>query len=1162
MNLEFTRENYSTEQKIRVNAPIDVNSVNESATVTFSAEGLPDVSKTITVSDDLTIVVTGTPSSLQEGTSAPVGVKLSKKPSETKTVLISSSSASLVIDGSANKSLTFTQSDYNIPQTVQLQTVIDADSVSESVNVIFSTEGIPDVSYGLTVIDDLTIQVSGVPSTLTEQTSANIAVRFSRTLIADSAVTVSSDNPSIQINGGSSALLNFTPANSTADQPLTISAVDDANLTNELVHLTFSAPGVSSVTAALTAVDNDTMNILTSGVPLTISEGSSGTMQVALTQDPGSDYTVNITTNNLSSLSPSPASLTFNSGNYNVPQTVTLTAPEDANENSEDVTVILTASNAPLQTQTVTVIDNDTRILIGGADSVLEGGEAIVTVSLSGSPGISRTVSLSSSNTLGGTITPATLTFSPSSFSSSIAITGVQDANAVNEATSVSGSGTGLLSGSKNISIIDDDTVNFDIAGGTQILEGGSLSLQVRLTYAPASNLTVNVSSADTGSVTAASSTLTFTPANYNVYQTLVLNGVEDINETSENVNISFSASGVPSRNYTVTTLDNDTRPVFGGNFTVPEESFSVATVVLSANPGTSRTVTLSSLNTNAVTVSPSSLIFNENNWNSPQSIILAGVADSNTVSEAVTIRAVTGTVTVDQMSNTQDNDTLAMILTDGNGNSIPNGTVLNINEGSSMTFKIKFNYEPSSPVTVNFSNPLTPLNVQLLTFSPASLTFNSANYSIEQTVTVTAVENDYIDDKSTSISFNPAGGFTGSRIISALVKDNDPIVHVRVPGNLQGHGWEPHIFYDPVSQYGPLQIFSRRELGDPTSWNTMVQTPCDTNFSCTFPIGINYTSGPNTSFTLRMLQNKYSNLPRYFGITRNYDDLNDIYIFYSDQEAVLTNHWSKINLSATLGLSGYSGWNVRAAIDNVNGRIYTIATGDAVLATCRINIPPDDCKSYNLHTLYPMTGYATYPNLVVDNTVNGVTRLLITFGDTGDEDRLKGYVCTIDGVTGVLDTCIIRNIFPLTGTPNREGYSSFPMIDTVSNKVIIGHTNHVSFLTICNLDFTGCSTTPLNAAQGGGNKSELLIDPVFQKLYIFIYDYNDSFTLVSFRCNLDGSGCKRRNIGKLFGSNTNGAEPSATYNPVNKRIYVATRNEELGNVVSVYHFISYIEDP
>lgn len=279
MNLEFTRENYSTEQKIRVNAPIDVNSVNESATVTFSAEGLPDVSKTITVSDDLTIVVTGTPSSLQEGTSAPVGVKLSKKPSETKTVLISSSSASLVIDGSANKSLTFTQSDYNIPQTVQLQTVIDADSVSESVNVIFSTEGIPDVSYGLTVIDDLTIQVSGVPSTLTEQTSANIAVRFSRTLIADSAVTVSSDNPSIQINGGSSALLNFTPANSTADQPLTISAVDDANLTNELVHLTFSAPGVSSVTAALTAVDNDTMNILTSGVPLTISEGSSGTMQ-------------------------------------------------------------------------------------------------------------------------------------------------------------------------------------------------------------------------------------------------------------------------------------------------------------------------------------------------------------------------------------------------------------------------------------------------------------------------------------------------------------------------------------------------------------------------------------------------------------------------------------------------------------------------------------------------------------------------------------------------------------------------------------------------------------------------------------------------------------------------------------------------------------------
>ncbi|MCB1178052.1 MAG: hypothetical protein KDK36_10775, partial [Leptospiraceae bacterium] len=874
-SLEFTRENYATEQKVILNAPVDVNSVSESATITFSADGLGEVSKTFTVTDDLTIVVTGNPSSIQEGNSAPVGIKLSKKPTETKTILIQSDKPSLVIDGNSTKSLTFTPDNYSVPQTIQFQTVIDGDSISDSVNITLSMEGIPDINYSLTVLDDITIQVSGVPSTLTELTSANVAVRFSRNLITDNSITITSDNPSLQVNGGSSATLNFTPLNSTADQSFSITAIDDANLSNEVVNLTFSAPGVNDVVVTLTVIDNDTMNFVVSGVPATINEGTiSNTMQVSLTQQPGTDYVVNLTTNNLPSLTVSPTTLTFNSGNYNTPQMITLTAPEESNETSEEVTIILTATNAPLQTQKVTVIDNDTRILIGGADSVLEGGEGIITVSLSGSPGIDRTISLNSSNTLAGTITPSSLTFTSSNYSSSITLTGIQDNNAINETTIISGTSTGLLSGNKTISIIDDDTINFDIAGGNQILEGGTLDLQVRLTFSPTSNLTVNINSQNTDAITLNTGTLTFTPTNYNDYQTITLKGEEDANESSESVNINFTATGVPNHTHVVSTIDNDTRPELGGNFTVPEESFSVATVVLSANPGGTKTVYLSSLNTNAVTVSPSSLTFNESNWNSPQSIILSGVADNNVIPEAVTIRAVSGSVQVDQTVNTTDNDTLAMIITDEFGNSIPLGTTIQIDEGTGKKFKVKFNYEPSSTVTVNFSNPLTPSSVQLLNFSPSSLSFNSTNYSTEQTVTITALENDYIDDKTTTAGFHPTGGFSTGRTFNILVKDNDPIVHVRVPGNSAGAGFNPHIFYDPITEFGPFQIFTENSQGDVTSEQILINTACDSNFSCTFGIPSNISSGSNTTNNLKILINTYSEgnpifSPRFFAVTR-----------------------------------------------------------------------------------------------------------------------------------------------------------------------------------------------------------------------------------------------------------------------------------------------------
>ena len=46
----------------------------------------------------------------------------------------------------------------------------------------------------------------------------------------------------------------------------------------------------------------------------------------------------------------------------------------------------------------------------------------------------------------------------------------------------------------------------------------------------------------------------------------------------------------------------------------------------------------ITSSNTLAITLLPATLTFNSANWNVPQSVLLTGVTDANTVAESVTI--------------------------------------------------------------------------------------------------------------------------------------------------------------------------------------------------------------------------------------------------------------------------------------------------------------------------------------------------------------------------------------------------------------------------------------------------------------------------------------------------------------------------------------------
>ena len=90
--------------------------------------------------------------------------------------------------------------------------------------------------------------------------------------------------------------------------------------------------------------------------------------------------------------------------------------------------------------------------------------------------------------------------------------------------------------------------------------EGGTGTFQVRLSAAPASNVTVSVSRAagDTDITVQSGASLTFTPANYATYQTVTLAAAEDADTTNGQATIRCSASGLANRDVTATEADND----------------------------------------------------------------------------------------------------------------------------------------------------------------------------------------------------------------------------------------------------------------------------------------------------------------------------------------------------------------------------------------------------------------------------------------------------------------------------------------------------------------------------------------------------------------------------------------------------------------------------
>src|SRR5204863_211053 len=150
---------------------------------------------------------------------------------------------------------------------------------------------------------------------------------------------------------------------------------------------------------------------------------------------------------------------------------------------------------------------------------------------------------ISSSNTAEGTVSTSLLTFTTANWNvaQTVTVTGqdefIDDGNiaytiVTGAASSSDSNYNGLNASDVSATNTDNDTAGITVtptSGLTTSEAGSDVTFDVVLQSQPTSNVTIAISSNDLSEGTVSTSLLTFTPANWNVAQTVTVSSVDDV---------------------------------------------------------------------------------------------------------------------------------------------------------------------------------------------------------------------------------------------------------------------------------------------------------------------------------------------------------------------------------------------------------------------------------------------------------------------------------------------------------------------------------------------------------------------------------------------------------------------------------------------------------
>ncbi|XZN91416.1 MAG: DUF4347 domain-containing protein [Microcoleus sp.] len=657
------------------------------------------------------------------------------------------------------------------------------------------------INQSVTITDNDTAGITVSPTTGLATTEAGGKATF--TVVLNTQPTANVTIPLTSSNTAEGTVdknsVTFTSANWNVAQTVTVTGVDDSIADgNQAYKILTTADTTTKDTnyknlkpadVAVTNADNDTAGITVSPTTgLTTTEtGGNATFTVKLNTQPTANVTIQLTSSNTAEGTVDKNSVTFTSANWNVAQTVTVTGVDDSIADGNQAYKILTTADTTTKDTNyknlkpadvaVTNTDNETAgITVSpttGLTTTEAGGTATFTVKLNTQPTANVTIPLTSSNTAEGTVDKNSVTFTSANWNvaQTVTVTGVDDSIAdgnqaykiltTADTTTTDTNYKNLKPADVAVTNTDNETAGITVSpttGLTTTEAGGTATFTVKLNTQPTANVTIPLTSSNTAEGTVDKNSLTFTPANWNVAQTVTVTGVDDsVVDGNIAYNIVTAAATSTDTNYSgfnatdvaVTNSDNDSKGITitptTGLTTTEAGGKATFTVVLNSQPTANVTIPLTSSNTAEGTVDKNSVTFTSANWNVAQTVTVTGVddtlVDGNIAYNIVTAAATSndtnysGVNAADVAVTNSDNETAGITVS-------PTTELTTTEAGGKATFTVVLNTQPTADVTI----PLTSSNTDEGTVDQSTVTFTSANWNTPQTVTATGVDDSVVD--------------------------------------------------------------------------------------------------------------------------------------------------------------------------------------------------------------------------------------------------------------------------------------------------------------------------------------------------------------------------------------------------------------------------------
>ena len=531
--------------------------------------------------------------------------------------------------------------------------------------------------------------------------------------------------------------------------------------------------------------DDDSAGVSIDPTELIVIEGDAtgASYAVVLDSQPTGDVTVTVSGHDGTDVSVTPSTLTFTSGNWETPQTVTVNAAQDEDAAPDQAVTLAHAVGSVEDTiyngidpesVTVTIEEDDAaRVSIDPTElTVPEGGDNSYTVVLDTQPSADVTVTISGHSGSDLNLSAETLTFTPDNWNvaQTVTVTAGQDddaaadpavtlSHAVSGASEYAAVSAGDIP-SVTVTIDEDDAAGVSInPTALTVVEGSTASYTVVLDTQPSADVTVAVTGhagtdLSLSGQTLTNDELTFTSANWNQPQTVTITAGQDDDAAADPaVTLSHAVSGavdyaavsaedIPGVTVTIEEDDAAAVSIDPTELTVTEGDATGASyaVVLDSQPTADVTIDISGHADTDVSVTPSTLTFTSESWGTAQTVTVSAAQDDDAApDEAVTVsHTVSGAeeyqaVTAESVTVTIEEDDAAAVSID------PNELTVTEGDATGASYTVVLDSQPTADVTVTISGHAGTD----VTLDNTSLTFTPVNWNVAQTVTVSAAQDD-----------------------------------------------------------------------------------------------------------------------------------------------------------------------------------------------------------------------------------------------------------------------------------------------------------------------------------------------------------------------------------------------------------------------------------